>query len=294
MRPAFTGRRQGARAERGLSLLEFMVSLFIGLMVTGAVASVYVGSARAGRQLKAMAQITEEAQLALALLRRDLQLAGSAEPTGVVASTQRFAAPAAPRVVFGCEQGFTSAVVAVGTAACAAATSGTPAIEVTFEATADNTVGAYRSADPTDCVGTAITGNSVTSKRYFTSHRYYVDQGPSGRNELYCGSAVSITPKALAESVEAIALRYGEANGWSTSDPSTHRPVRYVPASAVADWSNVVAVRVCLLMRSGFPVFTTEDVASYRDCSGTVQTATNRHLYKAFFTTVAIRNKGAV
>jgi type IV pilus assembly protein PilW len=265
-----------------------MVSLFIGLMVTGAVASVYVGSARAGRQLKAMAQITEEAQLALALLRRDLQLAGSAEPTGVVASTQRFAAPAAPRVVFGCEQGFTSAVVAVGTAACAAATSGTPAIEVTFEATADNTVGAYRSANAADCLGAAITGKS------FTSHRYYVDQGPSGRNELYCGSAASTSPQALAENVEAIALRYGEANGWSASDPGTHRPVRYVPASAVADWSNVVAVRVCLLMRSGFPVFTTEDVASYRDCSGTVQTATNRNLYKAFFTTVAIRNKGAV
>ncbi len=293
MRPAFTRRRQGARVQRGLSLVELMVSLFIGLMVAGAVATVYVGSARAGRHLKAMAQITEEAQLTLALLRRDLQLAGSAEPTGMVTSTHRFAVPAAPRVVFGCDQGFTSAVGAVATAACAASASGTPAVEITFEATADNTVGPSGSADGADCLGTAVPPRPLTGDR-FTSHRYFVSRGPSGRNELYCGSAVSTSSQSLAENVEAIALRYGEANGWSASDPGTHRPVRYVPASAVADWSNVVAVRVCLLMRSGFPVFTTEDDASYRDCSGAVATTTDRHLYKAFFTTVAIRNKGAV
>jgi len=265
-----------------------MVSLFIGLMVTGAVASVYLGNARAGRQLKAMAQITEDAQLALALLRRDLQLAGSAEPTGVVPSTQRFAAPAAPRVVFGCEQGFASAVVAVGTAACATTATGTPAIEITFEATADNSVAAHGSAQGADCLGIGITGKN------FTSHRYYVTSGPSGRNELYCGSAASTSAQALAENVQAIDFRYGEANGWSASDMSTHRPVRYVPASAVADWSNVVSVRVCLLMRSGFPVFTPEDDAGYRDCAGALKTPTDRHLYRAFFTTVAIRNRGAV
>ncbi len=288
MRRALIERRAGARTQRGITLVEFMVSLFIGLMVTGAVASVYLGNARAGRQLRAVAQITEDAQLAMALLRRDLQLAGSAEPTGVVPTTQRFAVPAPPRVVFGCEQGFTSAVVAVGTAACTTSTSGTPAIEITFEATADNTVGAYGSANGADCLGTGITSKN------FTSHRYYVAQGPSGRNELYCGSAASPSAQALAENVEAIAFRYGEANGWSASDLSTHRPVRYVPASAVADWANVVAVRVCLLMRSGFPVFTPEDDARYLDCSGGVTTPTDRHLFRAFFTTVAIRNRGAV
>lgn len=288
MRRAFTGRRPGVRRQSGISLVEFMVSLFIGLMVTGAVASVYLGNARAGRQLKAMAQITEDAQLALALLRRDLQLAGSAEPIGMVASTHRFAAPTPPRVVFGCEQGFTSAVVAVGTAACSTSTSGTPAIEITFQATADTTVAARGSADGADCLGTGIAGNN------FTSHRYFVTGGPSGRNELYCGSAASTSAQALAENVQAINFRYGEANGWSASDMSTHRPVRYVSASAVADWSNVVSVRVCLLMRSGFPVFTPEDDARYRDCSGAATTPTDRHLYRAFFTTVAIRNRGAV
>lgn len=288
MSGSFVRHRRGARAQRGLSLVELMVSLFIGLMVAGAVATVYLGSARAGRHLKAMAQITEEAQLTLALLRRDLQLAGSAEPTGVVAATHRFAVPTAPRVVFGCDQGFTSAVGAVATAACAASVSGTPAIEITFEATPDNTVGSYGGTDGADCVGTAVPA------RTFTSHRYFVTQGPSGRNELYCGSAVSTSSQSIAENVEAIAFRFGEANGWSASDPGTHRPVRYVPASSVADWSNVVAVRVCLLMRSGFPVFTTEDDARYRDCAGAAATAPDRHLYKAFFTTVAIRNKAAV
>jgi hypothetical protein len=56
------------------------------------------------------------------------------------------------------------------------------------------------------------------------------------------------------------------------------------------DWGRVVAVRVCLLMRSSERVFTVEDPASYVDCQGVLQTSAGL-ARQSYVTTVYLRNK---
>jgi type IV pilus assembly protein PilW len=71
------------------------------------------------------------------------------------------------------------------------------------------------------------------------------------------------------------------------------RPVHYIAPDAVTDWGRVVAVRICLLMRSSDPILANEDNATYSDCSGADATSADRRIRRAFFSTVALRNKTA-
>ena len=89
----------------------------------------------------------------------------------------------------------------------------------------------------------------------------------------------------------------------SASDQAnTRRPVRYVDASALnaggsgattPAWSDVVAVHLCILMRSEEPVLDAGETQTldYLDCSGAKQTSQDKRLYRAYSTTVALRNR---
>ena len=107
------------RRMQGLSLVEVMVSLVIGLVVVGAVLVSYFAAGVTGRQQAAYAEINENAQLALTLIARDLLLAGSATPTGVAAGGLSFTRTYAGRPVFGCSTGFETPAIK-GDVACAA------------------------------------------------------------------------------------------------------------------------------------------------------------------------------
>lgn len=68
-------RRQGMQA--GFSLIELMVSLTIGLVITVAALSAYVGSSNAGRVADAQSRMNEDAQAALSTLSQQVRLAGA-------------------------------------------------------------------------------------------------------------------------------------------------------------------------------------------------------------------------
>ena len=68
-------RRQGMQA--GFSLVELMVSLTIGLVITVAALSAYMGSSNAGRVADAQSRMNEDAQAALSTLSQQVRLAGA-------------------------------------------------------------------------------------------------------------------------------------------------------------------------------------------------------------------------
>jgi type IV pilus assembly protein PilW len=79
---------------------------------------------------------------------------------------------------------------------------------------------------------------------------------------------------------------------------NSRQVVRYVTATAIngvgaPEWSNVISVRVCLLMRSSEPVLTGEDTLTYLDCDSATQTSNDHYLRRAYFTTSALRSKMA-
>ena len=267
---------------QGLSLVEVMVSLVIGVMVTGAVLVSFIGSGKTGRQQAAYAEMTENAQLALTLMSRELLLAGFSAPTGLAVGGASFSRAYAGRPVFGCQYGFvtpnTTSTVACGTA-------GTDAIELVYVADSANTV-ATAAKLPTDCLGNGL---SDAGGYYVAYNRYYLATSASGRPELHCASRQGFAGQPLVENVQSMTIWYGEANA-----VNPRAVVRYVRAGQVTDWGLVLSVRLCLLMRSSEAVLDTgEDTRTYLDCDSAQQASSDGLARRAFFSTTTLRNKMA-
>jgi type IV pilus assembly protein PilW len=267
---------------QGLSLVEVMVSLVIGVVVAGAVLVSYIGSGKTGRQQAAYAEMTENAQLALTLMSRDLLLAGFAAPTGLAVGGASFTRAHAERPVFGCQTGFVTPNT-VGAVACAA--DGADAIEVVYAADTANTV--PTAADlPTDCLGNGL---ADAGGYYLAYNRYYLADSASGRPELHCASRQGAAGQPLVENVQAMTVWYGEANAVNPA-----AVVRYVRAGQVSDWGLVLSVRLCLLMRSSEAVLDAgEDTMTYLDCDSAQQVSADGLARRAFFSTTTLRNKMA-
>ena len=283
---------------RGISLIELLISLVIGLVVVGAVMVSIIGSGQTGRYQAAFAQMNEDAQIAFSILTRDIQMAGYSQPTGLVSTIP---ATPTPTMVFsfgtlgtnthviGCDTGFADPRAVPLT--CGTAT--TPAFEVVYEADAGNTVlnGAGR---PSDCLGNRI-GAVADPAPYVASNRYFLSvDANSGRPELSCASAgAAATPGPLVENIEDMRVLYGVA-----AAPGSTQVLRYVTATQVRaigpnEWFNVISLRLCLLVRSSDPVLSGEDdsLKTYLDCDAVRRTSADRYVRRAFFTTAAIRDK---
>ena len=278
--------------QRGVTLVELMISMFIGLVVVGAVIVSFLGSGRAGRYQAALSQMNQDAQVGLNLLAREIQMAGYVSPGQVLG------APA----IFGCDS-TTGTVPFVApeaaTLTCSAWTSpSVSALEVVYEADTLTTV--VSGTSPSDCLGNPITASSPGF--FVTRNRYHIKpNGTSGRNELQCSSpAATGNTQPLIENVEDMQLWYGVADA---ATPET--VVRYaragidasttdtINAVGAAEWNNVNSVRICLLMRSAEPILTSEDTLTYLDCTSAVQTSSDNHLRRAYFTTATVRTKMA-
>ncbi|MDD2729221.1 PilW family protein [Malikia sp.] len=281
---------QSLKRSAGFSLVEVMVALVIGMVVIAAVLATYLGSSQAGREQAAYAELNENAQLAFDILTRDLLMAGYVWPTGL-GSTGKLVRPVLDRPIFGCDQGFIS--VTQSTPTCSTAP-GKPALRVIYQADLVNTV-PTSDGEPSDCLGNGINAAGGTA---LADNRYYLKEkvDGSGRFELYCaayatGSGAS-GGQPLVDNVAEMHIHYGQA---ATANPGS--VVRYVSASDLHtenDWSLVVNVRICLLMRSNEPVLSGDGMLSYRDCASNPQTSTDRHVRRAYATTVTLRNRMAL
>jgi type IV pilus assembly protein PilW len=75
--PRHPRRRAVGRAQRGLTLIELLVSIVIGLVVVGAVSYLYIGSRGAYRGNESLARIQEAGRFALDSIARDVRRAGA-------------------------------------------------------------------------------------------------------------------------------------------------------------------------------------------------------------------------
>jgi type IV pilus assembly protein PilW len=65
------------RHARGLTLVELLVSISIGLVVVGALAALYLNTARSYRQLEALGQLQSNARYVFELMGYDIRMAGN-------------------------------------------------------------------------------------------------------------------------------------------------------------------------------------------------------------------------
>jgi type IV pilus assembly protein PilW len=340
------------RGQRGLSLVELMAALTIGMFVVLVIASVFVSSKRSSRYQEATARLQENARYAMELLSRTVRNSGYrgcgmvSKLSNVVTGGEsnwwlNLSSPligyeggvsAFPTYIAGPASG-TDALVTVGVDPSieASVVSHNPVL-AQFETTAHSfqpgaimvvtdcghtTV--FQMSGPTNGSNSATTvvhdsaagspspGNcykglgascSATQKNYtfqpgstlmkLSGHTYYVAASQSGVgrslwNISLNGSGGTTAPVELIEGVDDLQLEYGEDTDGDGA------PNRYVVASDVSAWPQVVAVRVSLLMR------TLEDnlssTAQTYQYNGHTVTATDRRVRRSYTSVVTLRNR---
>lgn len=299
------------RYQTGVTLVELMVAMVIGIFLLGAVAIIYVSTSSSARSSTLESQMNEDATLALELIRQQLQLAGFSDLDD---DGNRVFSGIAVR---GCDGGFDSNdnTSNFSALACAASDTGPDALAIRFQATPLNSQVTSAGA-PSNCSFNAInawtpgaTEGSTTAIR-LADNRYYIANDDNNGNTptLYCkgrgddggaGTGFSAaTP--LVPNIENMQLTYAVTLAPTNDAPLPHQVTAYVEAgsdtlgSTLANWSRVAAVRVCLLARSDKPIplngLDANTVGTYVDCAGTTQTANDRYLRRAYITTVQLRN----
>lgn len=278
--------------QRGVTLIELMISMVIGLVVVAGVMVSFIGSGRAGRYQSAIGQMNQDAQVALNLLSREIQMSGYISPGQILGAPALFGCDATTGTV-----PFTSPA-STGALLCAAdtGTAKVSALEVVYEADIKTTVKTSGGL-PSDCLGNGLT---ISGSIYIARNRYFIDTSSSGRKELHCASNAS-TAQPLIENVDDMQLWFGIA---TSAFPET--TIRYARAGkdtgtsgtvngqGLTEWANVNSVRICLLMRSAEPILTAEDARNYLDCSSNSQTSSDGVLRRAYFTTAMVRTKMAL
>ncbi|NMM28349.1 MAG: prepilin-type N-terminal cleavage/methylation domain-containing protein [Glaciimonas sp.] len=242
---------------KGFSLIELMISLTIGLIITVAVFSAYIGASGASRMAEAQGRMNEDAQAALIILSQQLRMAGNnpdqasrvddVDPTlansvrssrhnPVYLPTPTYAgfalSPAAATLssyrIRGCDGTFSNITTSTNldNLTCAAGT--TDSIAVSYEADIFNTLPA--GGIPTDCLGqglsqitatlpTLVGGATVNANvtYYVAENRFYIDTSASIPS-LYCkGNGGATQP--LVENIENMQFLYGATNSATNVTP---------------------------------------------------------------------------
>ncbi len=287
---------------RGLSLIELMVAMVIGLVVVLAVTLTYLQTASGTRHAILQAQMNEDGAIALDLLVHHLRLSGYAE-TGAD-GTRIFKGLA----IRGCDGGFTAATskAAFDLLDCAGG-AGNDAVAIRYHATLLNSPVVENSDEemrPANCVNESIEpvgGSDV----FIADNRFYVQDDSTNDNvpTLFCrgsnGAGFSDTA-ALVPNVESLQLRYAVTHVPVDGVVPPHQVTALVPAGhaslapPLGNWSRVAAVELCVVVRSqhlapqdGVDV---DELTRYLDCSGTAATANDRRLRRAYRTTVHLAN----
>ncbi|MFM0499465.1 PilW family protein [Paraburkholderia caffeinilytica] len=255
---------------RGHTLVEFVIAIALGLLVTAGAVSLYTAQRSVFERSSDAMRIREAGLTSLTLMGQQIQMAGF-----VPADTARFVRPPP---LFGCSGGRPTG--ADDSVACEALPARSDGIVVRY---VGDTVSTWPSAtgQSTDCLGQAVTNSNAAlgGQGVLVVNRYFARvSGSTGEPELYCeGNGKAGSAQPLVEGVEYVRFRYWLAGGSAAMDAS---------AVTASQWAKIVAVDLCVLVR-GAPQGRR---VRYVDCDGASALGADMRARQAFWRRVAIRN----
>ena len=209
----------------------------------------------------------------------------------------------------------TATIDSLDTSTCVSGTSTMPvdSIAINYEADRYNTI-PTTGLVPTDCLGNGLTQISAslptvtttlpttiasTVTYYIAENRFYIGTSAAILSpSLYCkGNGGSGTQQPLVENIEDMQFLYGTVVSTAVTTSTATTPIvaqvaGYLRADQVTDWNKVIAVRICVIVRSENPVVSETASANYYKCDGTLDTSkTDHRLRHAYSTTVSLRNR---
>lgn len=291
--------------QAGFSLVELLVSMTLGLVITGALTVMYLSGSQAARNVEAHGRMDDDARMALAAITHELRQAGYNPVRD--ASGKKNDLGQKGWSLFACDTGFTATTAAlrdIDALRCNTAGTGF-ALAVVYEADLNTGRNTATTGLPMDCVGSGVKASPADARFYTLQARFHVEdnalkcRGSGGNDSDSLGAA-----QALAENIESMTANFAVANpadadnqdirGYLTAS-GINKPVDSgLAALAPRDrWNKVAAVQICVVARSESPVLRDLGMAaSYQDCKGNDVRITDGRLRRAYRSTVLLRNHG--
>lgn len=322
-KPQFSQTKSRIRTQQGLSLVELLVAMTIGLFLMGAIGIIYVNTATTSRSSTLESQMNEDAALALELLQQQIRLTGF---SNVDATGNRLFPGQAIR---GCDgdpsatdpedraTAFTNNSSAFSTLACNGGGTLPDSFAVRYEATLLNSQSVTNAGvqSPGNCAHEAIStwnalaeGAAAATPMALADNRYYIANDVDGTPSLFCQGRTGAgfgAATALIPNIEDMQVQYAVTALPTVGNPIPHQVAGYVTAdqsvaagpvlgATAINWSRVAAMRICLVARSARTVpagdNSLNDIGRYIDCDGNEQTPNDRFVRRAYVTTIQLRN----
>lgn len=274
------------RLQAGLTLVELMISIVIGLVLVLFVTTLFINSKASFRLNDDNARLQEDAGYAMALIGRNLMQAGFGNV--VTSTTTDFVNPdgSAAQGLRGCDNGFTAPTAATPDFTCGAG--GKPAFQVSYRV--DDAYDANSGAGA-DCNGQNVDKSTAAAGIAINRFFLYTKAGDAAPS-LYCNGNGNTVSQPVLSNVEDMTVTYGaDSKGIFTPDQYLNAAgvdALSLSATNKKNWNQVVSVQVCLLVASANNV--TEGNRTYTDCGGASQTATDNRLRRAFTKVFTLRN----
>lgn len=248
------------KQQAGISLVELMISITLGLILMAAATQSMLSTKQTYEVNDDLSRTQENGRMALSLMVNDLRMAGYREPTN--GSAPGFLLDTACGALDPC----TNNGEGLGAAS--------DRFAVQFDPAADD-------GTEVDCTGAALGATDVVANIYQVTTA-------AGVNSLSCQgfnvtTGVLGATQPLIDGIDSLQVLYGLGSGGSVT--------RFVSADSVANWGDVMAVRVAVLVSNGQVNGSgRERSRSYIVLDADKQTFTDSHMRSIYSTTVFFNN----
>ena len=275
-RSLFAVPRGGASCQRGMTLVELLVALALGLLVALAATIALTVSRRGFTTVDAASQLRDGARFSVDVINRVLVQAGFEDLTYAVSTRKSEDGVSAdpPPSIFGFNNALASATDPVG-ASMSGGINGSDVLVVRYQA--GETYPGSGTTDGTmiDCQGNTVPPNAVPVNRDDRMASVFHVAMSSGEPSLMCTTVIGGIVSAaqpVVQGVEDFQVLYGVDGVVANTAPAATmvKPVRadrylradqlMVPGNAAgtnANWRRVKSVRIGMLLRAA--AFTAQD-----------------------------------
>lgn len=315
------------QSSRGMTLIELMVAMLLGLLIAGAALSTFLASSQLARSMRGAATVSDGGQTFTSYIAQQIRAAGhidlmekdgqwsvltssdgqvgspSSGGDGSLLSLDSAGSYPGLYAIKGCSGEFKTPTTLLDFT-CAAESDASPAsLTVAYQVLSSpdgwvapslsDTFSASRGFQ-TDCGGrgTRNTNKDASPAGDLVINRYYLDA--VNRRLMCIGNGNPSTAVQIAADIEQFQVLYASSQASSTASSAVSR---FVPAkdinAMVNGWSSVVAVQVCVLA-VGEPGSLAAGSASTNvfnvDCAGNAASVSDGRIRRAHRTTINLRS----
>ena len=230
--------RMKTTQEHGFTLVELLVALTIGLLITLVVTQAYLSGLGTQRAQTSLTRAQEASRFAFDALSKAIRRAGYKNPkaTGLGFCDS----PTVVRLVAGNDMASINPTAANLTGSTVTVLNSSDVVRVRYFGEG-NTVTNTDDGTIRDCQGTPVAPNALVEETYYVA----ADTNNNNEPTLFCYSSASVVPEvALIPGVESLQILFGED---TDSDGSING---YVTAANIANANNVRSTMISIVTRT--------------------------------------------